>query len=89
MANFDAFKPEKKQTDPQNLGANPHFPAHVHKWAGRDADGNVLRNHFLPVANADELRAAEKDGWSAKPVHTEPEAEPTVDDLAPKKHKKS
>lgn len=75
---FDAFNPPKKQTDPAGLGAaSRDYPAHVHQWAGRDEDGNVLRNHFKVVNSAQEKADALDAGWSETPVHTEPEGHAT------------
>lgn len=66
---FDHLNPTKKQTDPNNVGANKDYPRHLHKFAGVGA-----LNTFIVVNNDIEKAAALKAGWSLEP-QSEPPAE--------------
>lgn len=77
MADFDAFNPPKKLTDPKNLGANPRFPAHVYRFAEVPTrtslivawiDDQPVHNEALIVADEKALAKALKQGFKEAPV---------------------
>lgn len=75
---FDNLKPGKNITDPKNLGADPNFPRHVHKYAAKG-----VINDYLVVTTPAELEQAVADGWSMTPVLVDPDA--PVEDAKGKK----
>ena len=90
---FDAFNPPKKTTDPNHLGDERNWPAHVFKWAawltdeetgefiteGRDKRKIQAPNDYLEVKDATEKAAAMKDAAKAAPVLA---VEPVDDDAS-------